>query len=103
MLFWPPRPQPDANVSNDCLFVELKEVVNYAVSFFLQKIDELHLCFDVVLRNKTPVNHATSGVFTICPPTNSIFLLIKADTLLIVTVTVLLLTLSCQKNIRCHP
>lgn len=32
------------NMSNECLFVELKEVVNYAVSFFLQKTDELSAC-----------------------------------------------------------
>ena len=63
-------------MSNDCLFVELKEVVNYAVSVFLQKTDELPLCRDVVLRNKTPVNHTPSGVFTICLPTDSLFPLI---------------------------
>lgn len=39
---------PDVNVSNECLFVKLKGVVNYAVSFFLQKIDELCLCLDMV-------------------------------------------------------
>lgn len=59
-------------------------MVNYTVSFFLQKIDELHLCLDVVLRNKTPVNHTPSGVFTICLPTHSLFLLIKTDVLYIV-------------------
>lgn len=79
-------------MSNDCLFVELEEVVNYAVSFFLQEIDELRLCLDVVLRNKTPVNHTPSGMFTICLPTDSLFLLIKADILLVVTVIVLHLT-----------
>lgn len=86
-LFWPPHVHPDANMSNDCLFVELKEVLNYAI--FLQKIDELCLCLDVVLRNKTPVNYRPSGVFTICLPTDSHFLLIKANTVLILTVLVL--------------
>lgn len=76
-------------MSNDCLSAELKEVVNYTVSFFLQKIDELHLCLDVVLRNKTPVNHTPSGVFTICLPTDLLFLLLKANILLIVTTIVL--------------
>ena len=66
-------------MSNDCLFVEKKEVVNYADSFFLQKIDELRLRPDVVLRKKTPVNHTPSGVFTICLPTASQSLLIKAN------------------------
>lgn len=84
LIFGPDIVHPDANMSNDCLFVELKEVVNYTVSFFLQKIDELRLCLDVVLRNKTPVNHTPSGVFTICLPTNSLFLLIKTDVLHIV-------------------
>lgn len=57
---------PDAHMSNDCLLLELKEVVNYAVSFFLRKIDELRLRPDVVPRNKTPVNHTPSGALTIC-------------------------------------
>lgn len=34
----------NANMSNEGLFVELKEVVNYAVSFFRQKNDELRPC-----------------------------------------------------------
>lgn len=57
---------PDAHMNNDCLLLELKEVVNYAVSFFLRKIDELRLRPDVVPRNKTPVNHTPSGALTIC-------------------------------------
>lgn len=61
-------------------------MVNYAVSFFLQKIDELRLCLDVVLRNKTPVNHTPSGMLTICLYTDPWLLLIKAAVLLIVTV-----------------
>lgn len=78
-IFGQRTPHPDANMSNDCLFVEQKEVVNYADSFFLQKIDELRLCPDVVLRKKTPVNHTPSGLFTICLPTPSHSLLIKAN------------------------
>lgn len=62
------------NMTNECLFVELKEVVNYTVSFFPQKIDELCLCLDVMLRNETTVNHTPSGMFTIYLPTDSLFL-----------------------------
>lgn len=98
MLFFSIFVHPDANMSNDCLFVVLKEVVNYAVSFFLHRIDELRLCLDVVLRNKIPVNHTPSGVFTICLPEDSVFLLINANILLIVTVTVLHLMLSYLKH-----
>lgn len=64
-LFFLLRVHPDANMSNDCLFAELKEVVNYAVSFFLRKIDELRLRLDAVLRNKSPVNHTRSGALTV--------------------------------------
>lgn len=72
-------------MSNDCLFVKLKEGGNYAVSSFLQKIDELCLCLDGVLRNKTPVNHTPSSMFTSCLPTRSLFRLIEAEMLLKVT------------------
>lgn len=60
----------DVNVSNDCLFVKLKDVVNYTVKFSLQKMDELHICLDMVLRNKTP-----NKTNTIIPPlAGSLFL-----------------------------
>lgn len=50
----------DVNVSNECLFVELKAVVNYTGRFSLQKMDELHICLDMVVRNKTPNNTSTN-------------------------------------------
>lgn len=78
---------PDANMSNDYLFIELKEVVNYTVSFFLQKIDELHLCLDEVLKNKTPVNHTPCGMFTVSLSSNLLFQLINVDELLQVICT----------------
>lgn len=68
-------------MSNDYLFIELKEVVNYTVSLFLQKMDELQLCLDEVLKNKTPVNHTPSGMFTVCLSSNLLFQLIKNDEL----------------------
>lgn len=40
-----------ADVNNECLFVELEDVVNYTVRVFLHKMAEQRICLDVVLRS----------------------------------------------------
>lgn len=40
-----------ADVSNECLFVELEDVVNYTVRVFLHKMAELCICLNLVLRS----------------------------------------------------